>query len=95
MASGDFSLELTEAGSWESFPSFAKKFVAQIGAKIIKKIDGPDIRIWEIEYEGVVLNFVYDDFPNGVSIEPRGKEGQPAIEKLFRHVSEQSDPDGL
>lgn len=95
MASGNFSLELTEAGTWESFPAFAKKFVAQIGAKIIKKIDGQDIRIWEIEYEGVVLSFVYDDFPNGVSIEPKGKDGQPAIDKLFRLVSEQSDPNGL
>jgi len=95
MASGNFSLELTEAGTWESFPAFAKKFVAQIGAKIIKKIDGPDIRIWEIEYDGVILNFVYDDYPNGISIEPKGNEGQPATDKLFRLLSKQSEPNGL
>ena len=95
MASGNYSLELTEAGTWESFPSFAKKYTQQIGAKILKKTDGPDTRIWEIEYEGAVLNFFYDDFPNGVSIEPKSEKGGPAIEKLFGLVSEQSEPNGL
>ena len=57
MASGNESLELTEAGTWESFPKFAEKYVKQIGAKIIKKTEGPDIHIWEIEYDGVILNF--------------------------------------
>jgi hypothetical protein len=46
MASGRESLELTEAGTWESFPSFAEKYAAQIGAKIIKKIEGPDVHLW-------------------------------------------------
>lgn len=95
MASGNYSLELTEAGTWESFAPFAQKFARQIGAKIINKIDGPDIRIWEIEYEGVILNFVYDDYPNGVSIEPKGKEAGQAIDKLYKLVVEQSEPNGL
>lgn len=95
MASGNFTLELTEAGTWESFPAFATKFAKQIGAEITKKIDGPDIRIWEIRYEGVILNFVYDDFPNGVSIESKDKTGQPAIDKLYKLVAEQSAPNGL
>jgi hypothetical protein len=95
MASGCESIELTEEGSWEAFPSFAKKYAAQIGAKVIKVIEAPDMHLWEIEYEGVILNFVYDGFPNGVSIEPMSGDGQQAIEKLFKLVMEQSEPNGL
>ena len=60
-----------------------------------KQIEAPDMHLWEIEYEGATLNFVYDDFPNGVSIEPKDKRGQPAIEKLFKLVLQQSEPNGL
>lgn len=95
MASGYESIELTEGGSWETFPRFAEKYAEQIGAKVVRKIEGPDMHLWEIEYEGVILNLVYDDFPNGVSIEPKDKSCQPAIEKLFRLVSDQSESHGL
>lgn len=95
MASGGESLELTVAGTWESFPIFAEQYVAQVGAKIIKRIEAPDAHLWEIEYEGVVLNFVYDDFPNGVSVEPKGMLGQAAVNKLYRLATQERDPDGL
>jgi len=56
MSSGNESIELTEAGTWESFPPFAEKFANQIGAKIIKRITAPDMHLWEIEYHGIILN---------------------------------------
>ena len=95
MASGFEWIELTAAGNWETFPQFAKKYSEQIGATVIKQIEALDMHLWEIEYEGATLNFVYDDFPNGVSIEPKDKRGQPAIEKLFKLVLQQSEPNGL
>jgi len=95
MASGNECLELTEAGTWESFPAFAERYVAQIGARVIRRIKGPDAHLWEIKYEGVVLNFVYDDFPNGVAVEPKTKEGQHAINKLYDLAVLESDPNGL
>lgn len=90
MASGNQSLELTEEGNWESFPQFAEEFTKQIGAKILQKIESVNIRIWEIEYEGVILNLVYDDFPNGITIEPKDMDGQAAIYKLSELVKIQS-----
>ena len=95
MASGNESIELTEEGNWETFPRFAEKYAEQIDAKVVKKIEAPDINLWEIEYEGIILNLVYDDFPNGVSIEPKDRGGQFAIEKLFKLVLEQSESNGL
>lgn len=95
MASGSESLELTGAGSWESYPFFANKYIKQIGAKLEQKFTGPDAHLWEIEYDGVILNFVYDDFPNGISIEPKDSKGRAAIDKLYKQAMEQSDPNGL
>lgn len=93
MASGFESLELTEAGTWESFPSFAEKYIQQIGASVVRKFESLDMLLWEIVYDGAVLNFVYDDFPNGVSIEPKDKSGQDAIDKLYKIAKEQSGID--
>jgi hypothetical protein len=95
MSSGDEYIELTEEGTWESFPAFAEKFVQQIGAKIIKRNSAVDMHLWEIEYEGVLLNFVYSDFPNGVSIEPIKPDAQKAIDRLFSIVSCRSTANGL
>lgn len=89
MASGNWSLELTDSGSWESFPKLAKEFCSQVGAKIIEKLDGPDVTIWDIEYHGSVLRLVYDDYPNGISVEPKDSNGQSAVDKLYELVFKQ------
>jgi hypothetical protein len=95
MASGDDCIELTEEGSWESFRSFAEKFVQQIGAEVIDKTETEGTHLWKIEYGGVILNFVYSDYPNGVSIEPTDSNAAEAIDRLFGLVSQQSQADGL
>lgn len=95
MAIGCESIELTEEGNWEVFPEFAEKYAVQIGAKVVNRISTPDMHIWEIEYEGHALNFVCDDFPNGISLEPKSSKGQAAIEKLWQIVEKQSEPNGL
>jgi hypothetical protein len=95
MASGDLCVELTEAGTWESFPRFAEKWAEEIGAEITDRLDGPDVRIWTISYEGHSLSLVYDDFPNGVTVEAPDSTSNATIEKLFAIVSSQSDPNGV
>ncbi len=95
MASGGESLELTEAGSWEEFPSFANEYLNQIGASVKKKTQTADMHIWEINYSGSVLRFVYDDFPNGISIEPKNKKGQEAVNRIYKIALDQREPNGL
>ncbi|AWM58363.1 DUF3630 domain-containing protein [Stutzerimonas stutzeri] len=95
MASGSNCLQLTEAGTWESFPLFAEKYVRQIGASVLAKIETPDMHLWEIEYSGATLNLVYEDFPNGVSIEPKDNRGQSAIDTLYSLAMEQKSQNGL
>ena len=95
MAFGNECIELTEAGSWEQFPEFADRFVQQIGAEVVRKNETVDMHIWKIKYKGAKLNLVYDDFPNGISIEPRGILKLKAIDELFNLISEQSNENGI
>jgi hypothetical protein len=95
MHNGNLCVELTEAGTWESFEGFAEKWAAQIGAKIQERIDGPDVRLWHILYERHQLLLVYNDYPNAVSVEATEAEANVAIEKLFSIVMSESVPNGV
>ena len=95
MASGNLCLELTEAGTWESFLGFAEKWATEIGAEITDRVDGPDVRVWIIAYEGQSLKLAYDDYPNGVTVEARDPSSNSIIEDLFAIVSSESDPNGI
>lgn len=93
--SGRHVLVLTDAGAWASFPDFAERYVRQIGAQVVTRVEGPDMHLWEIEYDGCVLRLVYDDFPNGISIEPTDARGRGAIDALYELALSESDPGGL
>lgn len=83
MHSGNLCLTLTEEGNWETFPTFAEKLTKQLDATVIEKIDGPDIRMWEIEINNTSLRLVYEDYPNGVSIESKDKNSDIVIRNLL------------
>jgi hypothetical protein len=95
MHNGNLSLELTEAGTWESFEKFAERWVAQVGAEIHDRFDAPDIKIWRLSYEGSPIRLIYNDHPNGVSVEATDSESNAAIEKLFSIVSAEASPNGV
>ena len=95
MALGNEYLHLTDEGTWDSFPKFAEELASQIGASIIKRKTLPDSHLWEIEFEGDLLRFVYDDFPNGISIEPKGIFNKKSIQRLYELISSQGSNDGI
>lgn len=95
MSNGSTCIELTDAGTWESFYQFAEALVAQLGATIIERADGPDVRLWVIRTKGSDLSLVYSDFPNGISLEPRDTTSDALIRQLFWTFEAQKSPDGL
>ena len=82
MASGHLCLNLTERMSWEEFPDYAEKFLRSIGGEIIRKSEGPDIRIWEVSIERHPVQFVFDDYPVMVSLESYDDQG----DKILKHL---------
>jgi hypothetical protein len=93
--SGNLCLLLTEAGTWESFEAFAVRWAQQIGAKIEDRVDGPDVRVWRLSYEDRAVDLVYDDFPNGISVEAVDADSNDAIAQLFALVSSQASSNGV
>lgn len=90
MHSGNWCIELTEEGSWESFPKFAEKFAEQVGFAIINRADSIDIRIWEVEYLNQRIRLVYEDFPNGISLESISASGAAVLKILFEKLSSET-----
>lgn len=79
---GRLSLNITDKESWESFPDYAEALMSLIGAKLIKKSDSFDMRIWCLQYEDVKINLVFDDFPVMVSLESMDERGDEAVFRI-------------
>lgn len=69
MASGHLSLDITEKINWEEFATFAEKFIKFFNGSILSKVDGPDIRIWEVDINNHNFRLIFDDYPIMVSLE--------------------------
>lgn len=87
MANGWRCLLLTEAVGWEEFPAYAAAISRRVGGRLCEVVDGPDIRM-----RGLWVGFrrfwiVFDDFPLGVTIEPRSKRADRAIERLLSDLA--------
>jgi len=87
MHSGHISIELTESGTWESFPKFAEEYAIQLGAILIEEIIAPNMRFWKIKIDDIELKLVYDDFPNGISLESDSDEGDEYLLDLFDNMA--------
>jgi len=87
MYSGHVSIELTDSGTWESFPKFAKEYAKQINAILIEEIIAPNMRFWKIKIDDIELKLVYDDFPNGISLESDSDEGDEYLLDLFDNMA--------
>jgi hypothetical protein len=95
MANGRDCVELTEDGTWESFPALAQALVKQVGANVLERIDGPDIRLWIILVDGHKLSLVYNDYPNGITIEPRDDSSSTLIARMHASFVAESSADGV
>lgn len=89
--SGHAVIELTEDGTWEGFPRFAESFSKQLGATKINEVDGPDVRFWDIELDGIRLNLGYDDFPNGLSLMAYSDEGDRLLQRIFDGLKQDAE----
>lgn len=93
--SGHVSIELTEAGTWESFPAFAEAFAKHIGAVLIEEIVGPESRFWKIEIKHIYLNLVYDNFPNEIRLDSHSDKGDKLLNSLYKKIFRESRPKGI
>ena len=89
MASGNESLLLTERVGWESFPQDAEAILQLVEGKVVDRADGPDQRVWTVSISTQLFWLVYDDYPIGVSLDPRNSDASALVrairQKLLDH----------
>lgn len=79
MRSGRSCLNLNSRVDWEEFPDYAEKLACVLGAKIQKKTDSFDVRIWELLIQSELVRLVFDDFPVMVSLESTSAMGDSIL----------------
>jgi len=87
MASGHLCLNLSEHVGWQGFPEFAEKLLHAVGGEIMRKTDGPDMRLWDVRIEGSGLSLVFDDYPVMTSLESSDQAGDIVIQNLSQRLS--------
>lgn len=82
MASGESSLRLTTAVSWEDFPAYAEAVVTTLEGAVTGKADSAAERVREVTIDGHGFWLAFDDFGLGVSLCPRDSAAGELIPAL-------------
>ena len=82
MASGHWSLQVSDAIGWTDFPQFADRLMEALGAQVVHKLEAVDMRIWEVSLWGCMVRLVYEDYPQNVAFESSSIEGDRVLEKI-------------
>jgi hypothetical protein len=95
MASGHQALVLSHRVTWEAFPSYAPALAGLLGGKIVDKADSAAERLWTAVIEGQRFFISYDDYPFGVSLEPRDDGAATLISTIRERLLRVRDQRGV
>ena len=87
MASGHLCLNLSERVDWVAFPDYARRLLAFFGGTRLDAAESVEMRIWDVVIAGTTLRFVYDDFPQMVSLESPSHQGDSVLRKLHDELA--------
>jgi len=90
MECGRRYLTLSENISWECFQQFACQLTDMLEGKVIRKFDGVDMRMLEVDIKGCTFRVVFDDFPVMVTLESTDSRSDLLIPELFQKLQESS-----
>lgn len=82
MASGHLCLCLSEKISWKDFPNFAHELLPLIGATVVGRTDGVEMRIWDLKLPHCSLSLVHEDYPPATTLESATDEADAALREL-------------
>jgi hypothetical protein len=87
MAIGWNSILLTERIDYEAFPKYSEAIASIIGARLCRRVDGPDIRMRGLWYRHRLYWIVFDDFPFGVTIEPVSRAAARQLPEIWEQLA--------
>jgi hypothetical protein len=82
MANGWSCILLTERIGYDEFPAYAKAIASMLGGSLGPPVDAPDIRMRSLRQGLRWYWIVLDDFPLGVTIEPRSRRASRRVQQL-------------
>jgi hypothetical protein len=88
MANGWACILLTERVGYDEFPAYARVIASLLRARLVERFDLPDLRMRGL-WLGLRRPFwiVFDDFPLGVTIEPRTRSAASDVHRLYRELA--------
>jgi len=78
--------------TWEEFPDYAQELLTLMHGSKSSFVDGPDVRLWQVQVEGTRLRLVYDDFPQMVTLESDSDAGDRLLQLLKSRLSRIATP---
>lgn len=86
-ASGHLYLLLTECIGWEDFERYAKELLRRLDGRAYEKGAAADMHLWNVEIETLPFRLVYDDYPDGVTLESESQAGDMLLRKLQKRLA--------
>lgn len=83
---GRLELELTfEMVGYNQFDLWAQEFLKRHGGIVIKKIDGPDARVFFVTIRGEQFWLIFDDFPLRTMLIAEMPTAEPLLREIGEH----------
>ncbi|MEO3430968.1 DUF3630 family protein [Pelagibius sp. CAU 1746] len=86
-AGGHLSLLLTERMVFEDFGRYAEELMRRLDGKVTEKGYAAGMHIWNVKIETLPFRLVYDEFPNGVTLESESHAGDMLLSKLQKRLT--------
>lgn len=86
-AGGHLYLLLTERIGWEDFERYANELLHRLDGRVAAKGSAADMHLWNVEIETLPFRLVYDDYPNGVTLESESHAGDMLLRKLQERLA--------
>ena len=82
MHSGNRSVVLEADIDYDSFAAAAERWAKILDLRILKKADGPDVRVWDCERQGKKFWLSFDHWFPTISLEPQDAAAASDIQDI-------------
>ncbi|MEQ6349305.1 hypothetical protein [Ralstonia pseudosolanacearum] len=84
-------ISILEPVDWEGVPDKVREILSLIGAQDIVTVANEDAisvdtKWWEFKFKGSSFRIVYEEWPSGLSIEPKGAESASLLSEIEKLI---------
>ena len=80
---GRCEIVISERETWEESQATLRHLVERLGLAIVRRIEGPDAWLWDVQSEAGTFIVGYDDFPCETTLYASEPRDDAAVERIF------------